>query len=279
MEKQKTLGKSAFISGIALHTGARANLKMNPAPANHGVSFIRSDVNGAAEVAALATNVVDVRRGTTISNGQSTVCTVEHVMAALHVAGIDNAIIEMDGPEPPICDGSALPFWNMVKEAEAVEQDAEAEYYTPSEPVIIEQGDTFIAMTPAESFKITCSVAFGSTPLDTQFHSCAVDPDSFDTALAGARTFVLFRELEQLIAMGLAKGGSLDCACILHDGAIISNDGQRFPNELVRHKIIDIIGDLYLIGKRVKAHVIAIKPGHPANVALAQKAIARQQQA
>ena len=154
-----------------------------------------------------------------------------------------------------------------------VEQDAPARYWKVESPLTVSQGDTKLVVFPDEKFRISCIISYGATPLDSQFFSGTVTPETFGGDIAQARTFVLYRELEQLLAMGLVKGGSLDNAIIIHDGAIISKEGLRQPDELVRHKVLDVIGDLYLVGRRVKAHVLAYKPGHPANVAMALKMI------
>ena len=271
MAKQKTLKNSVFFSGIALHTGARAKLSLTPAPENTGIVFKRTDLPGSPEVKASAANVVDVKRGTTIASGNARVYTVEHVLASLHAAEIDNAIVEMDGFEPPIADGSAEAYTRMITEAGTLEQSAEAKYWTASHPLIIEEGDTKLVLLPYDKFKITCIVSYGASPLDTQYFSGEINSESFASELAPARTFCLYKELEQLLAMGLVKGGSLDSAAVIHNGAIICKEGLRFRNELVRHKTLDIVGDMYLVGRRVRAHIIAVKPGHPINVRLANE--------
>jgi UDP-3-O-acyl N-acetylglucosamine deacetylase len=273
MEKQNTIGKPVCFSGIALHTGARAILNMIPAPENSGIVFRRIDLPGKPEVRACANNVTDVRRGTTISEGDGFVVTVEHVMASLNAFEIDNVLVEMDGAEPPIGDGSALPYLNMIKEAGIVPQDAEAKYWAPKENIVIENGVTQLILIPHDKLKITCMISFGGTPLDTQFQTFEINSGVFEEEIASARTFCLFKELEQLLAMGLVKGGSLDNAVVIHDGAIICKDGLRYQDELVRHKMLDIIGDIYLTGRRIKAHIIAVKPGHPTNVQMAQMII------
>lgn len=271
MAKQKTLKNSVFFSGIALHTGARAKLSLTPAPENTGIVFKRTDLPGSPEVKASAANVVDVKRGTTIASGNARVYTVEHVLASLHAAEIDNAIVEMDGFEPPIADGSAEAYTQMITEAGTLEQSAEARYWTASHPLIIEEGDTKLVLLPYDKFKITCIVSYGASPLDTQYFSGEINSGSFASELAPARTFCLYKELEQLLAMGLVKGGSLDSAAVIHNGAIICKEGLRFQNELARHKTLDIVGDMYLVGRRVRAHIIAVKPGHPINVRLANE--------
>jgi UDP-3-O-acyl N-acetylglucosamine deacetylase len=253
-------------------------MQFRPAPPNTGIVFSRSDMPGAGALPALASSVVDVRRGTTISNGKAFVVTVEHVLATFASQGIDNAYVDMDGPEPPVADGSALSFLRLVDDAGIEIQDELAICHAPKDPVIIENGDSKLIVVPYDGLKITCIVSYGATPLDAQYFSMEIDDEVFRREIASSRTFCQFRELEQLIAMGLVKGGSLDNAVVLHDGAIISNNGLRYPNELVRHKVLDIIGDISLIGCRLKAHIIAIKPGHPTNIALAQEILRRRLQ-
>jgi len=273
--KQNTLKKSVSYSGIALHTGVRAHLTLNPAPENSGFIFRRVDLPGKPEVKAVASNVVDVRRGTTIASGNAAVSTVEHVLAALTAFGVDNAVVDMDGPEPPIADGSARPYAEMIKEVGIEEQSAEALYWTPTEPVAMEEGYSMSIIMPSDCFKMSCMVDFSGTPLGTQYYSGEITTDEFFENLSAARTLCDYKDLEQLIAMGLVKGGSLDNAIVIHDGAIISKEGLRFDDELVRHKVIDVIGDLTLIGRRIRGHVITIKPGHATNVMLAQKIVAQ----
>lgn len=271
MDKQQTLQRNAVYSGIALHTGARSTLHFLPAAADSGIIFRRIDLPGRPEVHAAADKVVDIRRGTTIGDGSCVVHTIEHIMATLHAFHIDNAVVEMDGPEPPIADGSALPFWQAVEAAGKVELDAEALYFEPETPLFVDAGATQLVMLPAPDgkFSISCTTSFKGCPVDPQFLALEITPESFRRELAGARTFVDFRDLGQLLAMGLAKGGSLDNAVIIHNGAMVCKEGLRYSNEIVRHKILDIIGDLFLCGRRARGHVIAVKPGHHRNVELA----------
>lgn len=273
-DRQRTLRKKVSLSGIALHTGVRAHLTLKPAPENTGICFMRVDFSGGSlPVRAVAYNVVDVRRGTTIAAGNTRVHTIEHILSSLNASQIDNAFVELDGPEPPIADGSAMPYLEMISDAGIVEQNAAANIWKAREPIFIEEGDTKLLLVPDERLKITCFIAYGATPLDAQYYSNEINMDIFRSEIAPARTFCLYKELEQLLSMGLIKGGSLDNAVVMHDGAVISKDGLRYPNEFVRHKILDIIGDIYLVGCRINAHIIAVKPGHPTNVLLARKMI------
>ena len=266
------------LSGIALHTGIRATLSLLPADENTGIVFRRVDVDGKPEVKASAFNVVDVQRGTTIASGKAVVYTVEHIMSALHSQGIDNCVVEMDGQEPPICDGSSLAFLDLIKSAGTVEQSAEARIYTPSVPVQVVNGHTQIMMFPdPEKLSISCITSFKGCPVDPQFYEYVLDKDTYGTEIAPGRTFVDYKDLKMLLAMGLVKGGSLDAAAIIHNGAIICKDQLRFQNEIVRHKILDLIGDLYLSGVRVRGRIIAVRPGHLTNVKLAGEIIKTMQ--
>ena len=270
MEKQQTVVNSAVYSGIALHSGARSAVRVQPAPENTGIVFRRVDLPGRPEVRALASNVVDVRRGTTIASGNVVVATVEHIMSALNAFHIDNCIVEMDGMEPPIGDGSSLPYCRMLREAGVQVQEAEAKVFTPASPLYVEGGHTRLVIVPGPELRIACTTSFPGCPIDPQFYEfSATTPDAYETEIAGGRTFVDFGDLQQLLAMGLVKGGSLDAAAIIHDGAIICKEALRYPNEIVRHKILDIVGDVYLSGCRITGTIIAIKPGHPKNVELA----------
>ena len=267
MEKQQTLAKKVRLSGIALHTGIRATLNLLPADENAGIVFRRVDMDGKPEVRAFAANVVDVQRGTTIASGRAVVYTVEHIMSALHASGIDNCVVEMDGQEPPICDGSSLPFLELIRSAGTVVQSADARFYTVSAPLRVLNGHSQIVIFPdPEKLTISCVTSFKGCPFDPQFMEYVLDPETYGAEIAPGRTFVDFKDLKMLLAMGLVKGGSLDAAAIIHNGAIICKEKLRFQNEIVRHKILDLIGDLYLTGMRIRGSVIAIRPGHPTNV-------------
>ena len=272
MEMQNTVAGSAAVSGISLHTGARASLRIRPAEVNSGIVFRRVDMPGNNEVRALASNVVDVRRGTTIASGHAVVATVEHIMSALHACRIDNAVIEMNGMEPPIADGSAKPYLEMILEAGIQQQDAPARIFTPDRVLFVDGGATKLYLAPADKLEISCITSFEGCPFDPQFFELDVTPESYNE-VAAARTFVQFNDLKQLLAMGLVKGGSLDTAAILYDGAIICKEKLRFQNEIVRHKILDMIGDLKLTGMNLTGRIIAIRPGHPKNVELAKTLI------
>lgn len=270
MEKQQTIANSAVYSGIALHSGVRSTLRIQPAPEHTGIIFRRIDLPGKPEVKALASNVVDVRRGTSIGVGNVLVATVEHIMSALNAFHIDNCIVEMDGMEPPIGDGSSLPYCKMLREAGVQAQEAEAKVFTPASPLYVEGSQTRLVIVPGPVLRIACTTSFPGCPIDPQFHEfTATTPEAYEAEIAGGRTFVNFSDLQQLLAMGLVKGGSLDAAAIIHNGAIICKEALRYENEIVRHKILDLVGDVYLSGCRITGTILAVKPGHPKNVELA----------
>jgi len=277
MDCQNTIAGEALISGIALHTGVRANLRILPAPANSGILFRRVDMPGKPEVRPVAGNVIDVRRATTIASRETGafVVTIEHIMSSLHAAQIDNAVVEMDGPEPPIADGSAKSFFDGIIKAGIQPQDAPAKYWSASAPIEFQDRDTVLKLEPCDHFEVSYQIGFGHEAMSNQEYSLAVTRDSFAKELSDARTFCIYEELAQLIAAGLVKGGSLECAVVMHNGAIISKEGLRHPDEFVRHKIMDLVGDIYLVGSRVRAKVTAIKAGHPTHVKLAQLMLAQ----
>ncbi|OVE81029.1 hypothetical protein BVY04_04250 [bacterium M21] len=198
---------------------------------------------------------------------------VEHIIAELYAMNIVNAIIALDGPEPPVGDGSSLPYVELLQKAGVVEQDAPAEFCRIETPIWVEKDDSRLIFLPhdEDTFRITCTVHYGVCKMDTQYLSLEINEETFTKELAPARTFCEdYAQVEFLMKAGLIRGASLDNAMVVRDGAIISKDGLRFDDELVRHKMLDIVGDLSLIGRRLRGHLIAIKPGHPLNVEMAQ---------
>ena len=275
MEMQQTVARSAAFSGIALHSGARTTVRLHPAPEDTGIVFRRVDLPGKPEVRALASNVVDVQRGTTIAEGEGKVYTVEHIMSALHACKIDNCIVEMNGMEPPIADGSSLPYYELVMSAGVVVQNKPARTFTPKVPVAAVGGKTQVVLLPdPEKLSVSCVTSFKNCPFDPQFYQYELEQESYAREIAPGRTFVDYSDLRMLLSVGLCKGVSLDAAAIIHDGAIICKDKLRFDNEIVRHKIMDAIGDIYLAGCRITGKLIAVCPGHPKNVELAGKLLA-----
>jgi UDP-3-O-[3-hydroxymyristoyl] N-acetylglucosamine deacetylase/3-hydroxyacyl-[acyl-carrier-protein] dehydratase len=272
--KQRTILREVSLSGSALHTGEPVTLTMKPAPAGTGVVFRRIDIAGAPEVKPRVDQIVDLVRATTIQSGHARIATVEHVLSALCGCGIDNVYVEMNASEPPIMDGSAKPFVNMILEAEPVEQDADRAYFVLDQPVSVTRNNSSLIALPADVLKISCTSA-DDRGIHTQHLSLTIDPDTYITQIAAARTFTIYEDIEELIKLGKIKGGSLDCAIVIKGDKIISKEPLRFKDEFVRHKILDIIGDLMLLGFPLKAHIIATRPGHAINAELTRALVAR----
>lgn len=272
MELQKTIAKPASFSGIGVHTGNRSKVTFRPAPDNFGIRFRRIDLPGVPEIPAHVDKVTGTMRGTTISEGDVKIHTVEHVLSALVGFGIDNLIIEMDANEPPVGDGSSLPFVEMIQKVGVQTQRAPKKELIIREPIWVSEPDVTLVAIPDSQFTISYTVQFppNRVGLDSQFLDVAVTQENFEKEIAGARTFCFFREVEQLMDQGLIKGGSLENAVVIGDEAILSKEALRWPNEFVRHKILDLIGDLSLVGARLRAHVIAIRSGHQNNIKLAR---------
>ncbi len=269
-EFQHTLAKTASLSGTALHTGAKVSLKMQPAPVDHGIKFKRTDLQDEPTVDATIGNVKTVERATTIGEGSMRVHTVEHVLSALCALGVDNALVEMDANEPPISDGSALAYVEAIRKSGIVGQEAPRPLFHVREPISIESktGSLLIAL-PDDEFRISCTQA-GPENKFTQFFSTAVTPAIYEREIAPARTFVYYEDVQPLMEKNLIKGGSLENAIVVRGEAVLSKEPLRFPDEFVRHKILDIIGDLALFGRAIRGHVVAVKPGHAINTDLAR---------
>jgi UDP-3-O-[3-hydroxymyristoyl] N-acetylglucosamine deacetylase / 3-hydroxyacyl-[acyl-carrier-protein] dehydratase len=272
--KQRTLTREVSVTGQGLHTGEPVQLTLKPAAAGAGLVFKRTDLPGQPEIKPRVSQVTDLVRNTTIQEGHTKINLVEHVLSALSGCGVDNAIIEMDSSEPPILDGSAKPLVDAILSAEPVEQDAERDYYELDEAVSVTRGDSSIIALPYDGLKITCTSA-DDRGIHTQHLTLDMDPDVYMTQIAASRTFTIYEDIEELLKMGKIKGGSLDCAIVIKGDKIISKDPLRFKDEFVRHKILDIIGDITLLGKPLKAHIIATRPGHAINAELT-KAISAQ---
>jgi UDP-3-O-[3-hydroxymyristoyl] N-acetylglucosamine deacetylase/3-hydroxyacyl-[acyl-carrier-protein] dehydratase len=265
--KQRTIAREVSIQGKALHTGEEVTMTMRPAPAGHGIAFKRVDMPGSPVLRPRVDQITDLVRATTIQVGHAKLHTVEHVLSALNGCGIDNILIEINASEPPIMDGSARPFVNMILQGEPVEQDLDREYFTLDAPVSVTRGNSTIIALPANELRISCTSA-DDRGIHTQHLSIVIDPDSYMAHIAAARTFTIYEEIEGLLKLGKIKGGTLDCAVVIKDDKILSKEGLRFPDEFVRHKILDIIGDTALLGMPLKAHIIATRPGHAINADL-----------
>jgi UDP-3-O-[3-hydroxymyristoyl] N-acetylglucosamine deacetylase/3-hydroxyacyl-[acyl-carrier-protein] dehydratase len=269
-EFQHTLAKAASLSGTSLHTGARVSLKIQPAAANSGIKFKRKDLQDEPTIDATIANVKTVERATTIGEGSMRVHTVEHVLAALSGLGVDNAMIEMDANEPPIGDGSALMYVEAIRKAGVVPLEAPRLLFHPREPISIEtKSGSLLVLLPDDEFRISCTQA-GPEGRFTQFMSTTITPAIFEREIAPARTFVYYEDVQALMEKNLIKGGSLENAIVVRGESVLSKEPLRFPDEFVRHKILDIIGDLALLGRAIRGHVVAVRPGHGANTDLAR---------
>ena len=267
--KQRTILREVSISGKSLHTGEEVHLTLKPAPENHGIVFQRLDLFGKPELKPLVDFVTDLVRSTTIADGHAKVNTVEHVLSALNGCGVDNVLVEMDASEPPILDGSAKHFVNLIQQAEPVEQDAEREYFVLDEPISVTRGASSIIALPHDGFRITCT-STDDRGIHTQHLSLDIDPESYVAQIAPARTFTIYEDIEELLKLGKIKGGSLDSAIVIKGDKILSKEPLRFKEEFVRHKMLDIIGDIVLVGMPIKAHFIAVRPGHALNAELSK---------
>src|SRR6202048_625827 len=275
-ELQHTVGKAAGFSGTSLHTGEKVTLKLHPAPVDHGIKFKRKDLQDEPTIDAKIDNLKTVERATTIGEGSVRVHTVEHVLAALSAMGVDNAIVEMDANEPPIGDGSAQPYVDVIKRAGVAPQEAPRKFFDVRDPIHVEsKTGALLVLLPDDKFRISCTQA-GPNNRFTQFLSMQVTPAIFEREIAPARTFVYYEDVESLMEKNLIKGGSLENAVVVRGDAVLSKEPLRFEDEFVRHKILDIVGDLALVGTRIRGHLIAVKPGHAANAELA-RALAREQ--
>jgi UDP-3-O-[3-hydroxymyristoyl] N-acetylglucosamine deacetylase/3-hydroxyacyl-[acyl-carrier-protein] dehydratase len=268
--QQQTIQKPVSYGGVGLHSGNQVKLSLLPAPPNTGIRFRRVDLEGHPEIEARVENVGETNRSTTLAKGSVRVHTVEHVLAALAGSGVDNVVIELDANEPPIGDGSSRVFCRIIEEAGLSPQSEVREPYRLSEPIELQLGETFMSAFPHETFKLTCTSANRQGRF-TQFYSLDVTPQTWQKELAHARTFCFFEEIEYLIKHSLIKGGSLENAIVIRDDAVLTTEPLRYPEEFVRHKMLDIVGDLSLVGRPLCAHVVAVKPGHAANCELARR--------
>lgn len=268
---QHTLEKSATLTGTSLHTGEKVRLTMHPAPPGTGRKFRRSDLPDEPVIDARIENVKNVERATTIADGSVKVQTVEHVLAALVGLEIDNVIVEMDANEPPIGDGSAQPFLELIKKAGIVAQAAPRAFYEVHEPIHLEtKNGSLLTIVPDDKFRISCTQV-GPEGRFAQYFSTEITPEIFEREIAPARTFVYYEDVKPLMDKGLIKGGSLESAIVIRGESVLSKEPLRFKDEFVRHKILDIIGDLALFGTRLRGHVIAVKPGHGPNTEFARQ--------
>nr|C6E4T9.1 RecName: Full=UDP-3-O-acyl-N-acetylglucosamine deacetylase; Short=UDP-3-O-acyl-GlcNAc deacetylase; AltName: Full=UDP-3-O-[R-3-hydroxymyristoyl]-N-acetylglucosamine deacetylase [Geobacter sp. M21] len=272
---QQTLGNKATFSGIGLHTGKTITLTLRPAEAGTGIVFHRVDLSPAVSIEAHASNVVNTRLSTTIGRGDASVSTIEHLMAALYGCGIDNAHVDIDGPEVPIMDGSAAPFVAAIAKAGVKMSGKARKYLVVKKPVTVVDGDKKATIIPSRHYKISFDMQFAHPAVKSQFRSLEFSQESFIGDFAAARTFGFLAEVEMMKSHGLALGGSLENAVVIGDNGVINPEGLRFQDEFVRHKILDSVGDLSLAGHRLIGHVKATKSGHDLNHKLVTELLKR----
>ncbi|HOW08292.1 MAG TPA: bifunctional UDP-3-O-[3-hydroxymyristoyl] N-acetylglucosamine deacetylase/3-hydroxyacyl-ACP dehydratase [Bacteroidales bacterium] len=294
-EKQRTLAKEVTLSGRGLHTGVNVNITFKPAPANHGYKFCRIDLPGKPVIDAVAENVTDTSRGTTLVQNNASVSTIEHALAALHGLRVDNALIELDGPEAPIMGGAAWKFTEALKSAGFTELKEDRNYFVVKQKIVYsdEEHGVDLIVYPDDHLSINVLIDYNSKVLGNQY-AILDSIDDFEEEISKSRTFVFFHELEPLHRMGLIRGGDLDNAVVIlekeveqeeidriakmfnrpginkHTAGILNNTELRYPNEPARHKLLDIMGDLALVGQPIKGKVVATRPGHYANTRLAK---------
>ena len=267
---QTTVGKTVIYTGIGLHSGRDVKIELHPAPIDTGIVFARTDLPGSPQVAAVAGNVTNTMRATTLEKGNAKVFTVEHLLAAFYALGVDNCLVEINSVEPPVADGSALPFVRLIEEAGTVKQDAVREVVNISEVQTIRTEDKFITILPYDGFRISFTSVNPHPMLGVQFGDYEITKEIFIEEIAPARTIGFMKEVELLQSKGLALGGSLENAVVYDEEKVLTP--LRVSDELVRHKILDILGDLALAG-RIQGHVIAVKSSHAINTALAKKIV------
>jgi len=297
-EKQRTIKNPVSLEGIGLHTGCKSRITFKPAPIDHGIKFVRADIDTRPEIPALVDHVVDLNRGTTLAVNDVKVYTVEHVLAAISGLEIDNIVCELDNVEPPVFDGSIEPYVDKLQAAGLVDQDADRRIFIMDEPMAHSEPDrkVDIVVTPSDDIRITFMIDYANPALGTQYTSLVSLKDEFVDEFAPARTFCFLSEVEDMKSQGIIKGGGLDTAIVIVDkeltpdvvrrfkdefniseditvgeSGILNDKKLRFPNEPVRHKTVDLLGDMTLVGVPVRAHFLAARSGHAANVAVAKK--------
>lgn len=265
---QQTLAEPVTYSGIGLHSGKNVNMCMLPAEVDTGIVFVRTDLPDKPEISAKPANVSSTLKATTLSENGAEVFTVEHLMAALSMLGIDNCRIEMDSPEPPVTDGSSGVFVDLILEAGRKLQDAPRKIYALDRAFAVHQDDRYICILPYDGYRISFTSINPHPLLGTQYYDIELTEENFLKEIATARTVAFMHEVEQMKKMGLGLGGNTDNVVVFDNTGVLSE--TRFDDELIRHKILDVIGDLYLLG-HIKAHVVAVKTGHAFNAELARQ--------
>jgi UDP-3-O-[3-hydroxymyristoyl] N-acetylglucosamine deacetylase/3-hydroxyacyl-[acyl-carrier-protein] dehydratase len=273
--RQNTIVRPGEIQGVGLHTGAEVRMRIHPAPVDTGIVFRRTDLPGSPDIPANLAHVVGTDLGTSIGTGEAKLHTVEHLLSALVAREIDNAFVEVDGVELPAADGSAREFGRMLDQCGRQEQDAPAKFLTVDQTFSVSKDRSEYIVAPSQDYRVSTTIEFDHPLIGRQFASFRVGDPAFEHEVVPARTFCFARDVEAMRNRGLAMGGSQDNAVVLTDDGVLEGTSLRFPDEFVRHKALDVVGDLALIGARLRGHVIAERPGHLGNVALARELVAR----
>ena len=276
MQREKTLAARVVCDGIGLHSGEPVHMELVPAEPGTGIVFVRSDLPEAPPVAATAANVTATLRATTIGTGALKFFTIEHLMSALHVHGIDNCRVLLDAEEPPVVDGSAQTFFRLIAEAGTVEQDAERHVTVIDRIYRVDDGSHFIMALPYDGLRVSFTSLNEHPLIGVQYYDLEVSPETYARAIAPARTIAYEKEIAALRARGLGLGGSLETVIVYSDKGWMNP--LNFPNELVRHKILDVIGDIRLAGI-IRGHIVAVASGHALNTALAKQMAGEREQA
>jgi UDP-3-O-[3-hydroxymyristoyl] N-acetylglucosamine deacetylase len=274
---QRTLESAICCTGTGLHSGREVSLTLEPAPPDTGIVFIRKDLPEAVDIRVEMKAVSASTFATTLENRGVSVGTVEHLLAALSGLAIDNVIVEMDAPEAPIMDGSAAPFVSLIREAGAVEQNQPRKYMVVRKAVRIVDNGSWMELSPSTDLKISCTVDFAHPLISKQFYEVSLPGKRFEEEISPARTFGFLSDVAELRSRGYALGGSLQNAIVMDDFGVLNEEGLRFPDEFVRHKILDLIGDFSLLGHPIICHVTAYKSGHAMTHKLLRELLSRQE--
>lgn len=262
---QRTLSQKVSVSGTGVHSGKQTKLTIHPAPENHGIKFHRVDLPGTQDIQALFKLVIDTSLATVLGTNGAIVSTIEHLMASFAGLGIDNALVEVDDYEIPIMDGSAWVFTQLIEKAGITEQSAPKHFLIIKKPIKVTENDKSVEVFPESCFKITCSIDFDHPLIGKQEFTFDRAKNNFEKEISRARTFGFLQDLELLKKFGLGKGGSLDNAIVIDKDRILNEEGLRYPDEFVRHKLLDSLGDFSLLGMPIQGHIVTHKSGHTLN--------------
>ncbi len=269
--RQRTVARSVKCTGLGVHSGKTVNMTIRPAPANHGIKFVRTDLPGNPEIPARFNRVVDTSLATVIGDNGCIVSTIEHLMASFAGLSIDNAVVELDAYEVPIMDGSAGPFTEAIRSVGIREQNGPRCFFMINEPIELTDGNRSVGIYPDAAFRITCTIDFNHPLVGEQTLTLEMDDDRFAADISPARTFGFLQEVEYLKRYGFARGGSLDNAVVLAADGVMNDGGLRYKDEFVRHKLLDCIGDFSLLGMPMMGHVVTYRSGHAFNHAFLEK--------